>query len=188
MRERGSSTARPTEKGGGGSPDSVAIRSIRSISARRFGRFRRVDSVDSVDFGASIRSISACRFVPIGSRRDSVARPVDFGASRRDLACFLSISARRFGRFRSVSVAIRRVASRFGVLPVDFGASRRDSVDSVDSVASIRSVSVASRRDLACRVNSDHRGRCRSQGANTKKARFLNGGIGPRLSQGVARS
>ena len=62
MRERGSNTARPTEKGGGG----------LTIGSRfgRFGRFRRVDSVDWVDFGASI-----------GSRlgRDSV----DFGASIR---------------------------------------------------------------------------------------------------------
>ena len=60
MRERGSSTARPTEKGIGGLP----------IVSRfgRFGRFRRVDSVDSVaiwradcvgpvDSVASIRSI-----------------------------------------------------------------------------------------------------------------------------------
>ena len=51
MRERGSNTARTTEKGGGGLP-------IRSRFGR-FGRFRRVDSVDSVDFGASIRSISS---------------------------------------------------------------------------------------------------------------------------------
>ena len=65
MRERGSNTAHPTEKGGGGlqirsrfgwrtvdsaghvasfRADSVAIRSIRSISSRRFGRFRRAVS------------------------------------------------------------------------------------------------------------------------------------------------
>ena len=49
LRERGSSTARPTEKGVGGLP-------IRSRFGR-FGRFRRVVSVDSVDFGASFRSI-----------------------------------------------------------------------------------------------------------------------------------
>ena len=120
MRERGSSTARPTEKGVGG----LLIRSIRSISARRFGRFgrfrsirssrfgvllvsrfgrfgrvgrfRRVDSVDSVDFGASRRADSV----------DFVARPVDFGASRRDL----QTSSWRFVPIRSIRS--RRVASK----------------------------------------------------------------------------
>ena len=91
MRERGSSTARPTKKGGGGLP-------IRSRP---------------VDFGASIRS-----------------RPVDFGASIR---------------------------SR----PVDFVAIC--GLPLGVSVASCRVDSVVSRR---------------SQGANTKKARFLNRGIG----------
>ena len=92
MRERGSSTARPTEKGVGGLP----IRSIRSISARRFGRFRRVDSVVSVDFGASIRScrsISARRF---GRFRRASCR---FG---RVLSRFGVLLVSRFGRFRRV--------------------------------------------------------------------------------------
>ena len=90
MRERGSNTARPTEKGGGGLP----------IGAR------------PVDFGASrrsIRSISARRVVPIRSvssrfadfllafRADSVAIRSRFGR-------FRSISARRFVPIRSVSV------------------------------------------------------------------------------------
>ena len=93
LRERGSSTARPTEKGGGGLP-------IRSRFGR-FGRFRRV------------------------------------------VSC-------RFGRFRS----------RFADFLLSFRADSVDSVDSVDFGASIS----------ARRVNSDHRGRCRSQGANTKKS------------------
>ena len=99
LRERGSSTARPTEKGVGGLQ--IGARrvdfgaSIRSISvdfgrvASRFANFIlafRPDSVDSVDFGASIRSISvdfgrvASRFANfiLAFRPDSV----DFGASK----------------------------------------------------------------------------------------------------------
>ena len=111
LRERGSNTARPTEKGGGG----LLIRSIRSISARRFGRFRRElrtsswrfvlirscrsmlecclcrDSVDSVDFGASIRSIRSC---PVAIwRADCVGR-----VGR------VEVKARRFGRVGRVEV------------------------------------------------------------------------------------
>ena len=81
MRERGSNTARPTEKGGGGLP-------IRS----RFGRFR---------------SISARRFVPIRSRSGLllVSRRVDSVA-----ICGLPfVVSCRFGRFRSFSA--RRVDS-----------------------------------------------------------------------------
>ena len=110
MRERGSSTAHPTEKGGGGLP-------IRS----RFGRFR-ADSVgfgasfraDSVGFVASFRAdsvdfVAICR-LPLGvscrfgrfRRVDSV----DFGAP---------IRSRRFGRFRRadsvVSCRFRRADS-----------------------------------------------------------------------------
>ena len=110
LRERGSSTARPTEKGGGG----------LQIGARRvgFGASFRADSVgfgasfraDSVGFGASIWS-AAC--VAIRSRfgrvdlecclcRDSVAIRSRFGrascrfrrASCRDLACWLCRSRR----------------------------------------------------------------------------------------------
>ena len=94
LRERGSSTARPTKKGGGGLP-------IRSRP---------------VDFGASIRS-----------------RPVDFVAIC-ELPLGVSVASCRFRR-----------------------------VDSVASCRFRRVDSVASRR---------------SQGANTKKARFLNRGIG----------
>ena len=59
LRERGSSTARPTEKGVGGLP-------IRS----RFGRFRRVVSVDSVVSCRDLRT-SSWRFVLIRSIRSS---------------------------------------------------------------------------------------------------------------------
>ena len=66
MRERGSSTARPTEKGGGGSPDSVAIRSISS----RFADFLLAFRADSVGFVASFRADSvgfvAIRRLPLG--------------------------------------------------------------------------------------------------------------------------
>ena len=81
LRERGSSTARPTEKGGGGLPigarpvdfgasfraDSVGFGRFRRVVSCRFGRFRSVSAhrfgrFRRVDFGASIRSISARRF------------------------------------------------------------------------------------------------------------------------------
>ena len=94
LRERGSSTARPTEKGGGvsrlcrdsvaicGLPlgDSVAIRSISSISARRFGRFRRDLRTSSWRFGRfrRFRRVVSWRFGRFGRFRrvdsvDSVA-------------------------------------------------------------------------------------------------------------------
>ena len=160
MRERGSNTARPTEKGVGGLPirsrfgrDSVAIRSI-SVD---FGRF----------WSAACVAIRSCRVVS-KSRRDSVDSVVS--KSRRDLACFLCRVASRFGvpvvpvasiwsaacvalwragcadSVASCPVAIwragcagrvGRVLSRFGVLLVSrFG---------------VLVVSVASCRDLACR-------------------------------------
>ena len=102
LRERGSNTARPTEKGGGGLP-------IRS----RFGRDLQTSSWRFVP----IRSVSARRFVPIRSissrfadfilafRADSVdfvtscrADSVDFVAICR---LHLGVSC-RFGRFRRV--------------------------------------------------------------------------------------
>ena len=106
MRERGSSTARPTEKGGGGLPirsrfgrfgrfrrvDSVdfgaSIRSIRSISARRFGRFRRVDSCRLGR--VAIRS----RVLSISARRVAI----------RSIRSIRSISARRFRRVGSIRI------------------------------------------------------------------------------------
>ena len=97
MRERGSNTARPTEKGGGGSPDWVAIRSIRSISARRVVPIR---SVSARRFGR-VLSVSSCRVVPIGSCRVAIRRagPVGFVAIRS----IRSVSARRVVPIRSVS-------------------------------------------------------------------------------------
>ena len=60
LRERGSSTARPTEKGGGGG---LPIGS-------RFGRFGRFRRADSVDFVVSRRADSvgfvAIRRLPLG--------------------------------------------------------------------------------------------------------------------------
>ena len=83
LRERGSSTARPTEKGVGG----LTIRS-------RFGRDLRTSSWRFV----LIRSSRSCRVAirRVGSV-DSVARPVDFGASRRVGVLLVS----RFGRVAS---------------------------------------------------------------------------------------
>ena len=91
MRERGSNTARPTEKGGGGLP--IGARPVD------FGASFRADSVDfgasfradSVDFVASRRDLqtSSCRF-----GRDSVDS-VGFGASiRADSVDSVAISSR----------------------------------------------------------------------------------------------
>ena len=78
LRERGSSTARPTEKCVGGLP-----------IGSRFGRFGRVDSVASVASVVPIRAISS-RFADflLAFRPDSVA----------------SIRSRRFGRVDSVAI------------------------------------------------------------------------------------
>ena len=88
LRERGSNTARPTEKGGGGSHDWVAIRSIRSISARRFGRdwvaIRSIRSISVVSiWSAACVAIRSIRRVDLECClcRDSVDS-VDFGASK----------------------------------------------------------------------------------------------------------
>ena len=48
LRERGSSTARPTEKGVGGSPDSVASCRFRRVDSVGFVVSRRADSVGFV--------------------------------------------------------------------------------------------------------------------------------------------
>ena len=67
MRERGSSTARPTEKGGGGLP----IRSIRSISARRVVPIRSISSRFGVLI-VSVESIWSAAWVAIRSRVASI--------------------------------------------------------------------------------------------------------------------
>ena len=82
LRERGSSTARPTEKGVGGLP----------IGSRfgRFGRFRRVDSVARpvdfgarpVDFGASFRSIRSSRVASIWSAACVAIRSISVESCR----------------------------------------------------------------------------------------------------------
>ena len=158
LRERGSSTARPTEKGGGGSPNWRAscrfrrdfqISSWRFVAIRsRFSDFllafrvdfgaRRVDfGARRVDFGASRRVgrdsvdsvVSFCRF-----RRVVLSRFSDFLlAFRVDFgARRVDFGARRVGR---ASCRFRSRRSRFGARPVDFGASRP--VDSVDFGASV---------------------------------------------------
>ena len=115
LRERGSNTARPTEKGGGGLP----------IGAR------------PVDFGASIRSrlvdfVAICG-LPLGVSVDSVA-------SRRFGASIRSISV---ASIRSRPVDLECCLCRDSVDSVDFGASIRSI--SVDSVASCRFGRVASK-------------------------------------------
>ena len=102
MRERGSSTARPTEKGVGG----------LLIGAR------------PVDFGASFRADSVGFGASVASIRSVSARPVDFGASiRADFVAIcglpLGVSCRfgvllvsRFGRFGRVASVDS--ARRFG--------------------------------------------------------------------------
>ena len=105
MRERGSNTARPTEKGGGGSPDSldsVAIRSRFGRDSVAIGRNRSPDSVAirsqsvairSVDFGASvaiglpIRSQSVAIGLPIRSQSVAIrSQSVAIGRNRSQLA------------------------------------------------------------------------------------------------------
>ena len=123
LRERGSNTARPREKGGGGLP-------IRSISSRRFGRFGRVDSVLSV----AIRSISARRFGRFGRFGASIrSRFADFLLAFRGDSV-LSVAIRsirscrfgRVGRFRRVdSCRFGRVASRFADFLLAFRAETR---------------------------------------------------------------
>ena len=101
LRERGSSTARPTEKGGGGLPIGARFGRFRSVDSVDFGRFRRDLRTSSWRFGRfgasilSIRSIRRVDSVAIRSIRrvDSVdfvaicglhlGVSVDFGASRR---------------------------------------------------------------------------------------------------------
>ena len=110
-------------------------------------------------------------------RGSSTARPTENGVGG------LLIRS-RFGRF---GASIRSISSRFADFLLAF---RPDSVAirsirRVDSVASCRfGALLVSRFGVPVvpirsrRVDSDHRGQCRSQGANTKKARFLNRGIG----------
>ena len=93
MRERGSNTARPTEKGVGGLP-------IRSRPVDFGASIRSI----SVDFGASIRSVSVdsvdsvVRVVSVDFGRFRLVDSVDFGRFRRDLRT----SSWRFGRFGRV--------------------------------------------------------------------------------------
>ena len=99
LRERGSSTARPTEKGGGGLPIGSRFGRFRRVASCRFGRFRRVDSVD---FGVLL----------VSCRVDSVGRVASIRSVASRFADFLLA-------FRPDSVAIRSirsccVASRFG--------------------------------------------------------------------------
>ena len=128
MRERGSSTARPTEKGVGGSHDSV----------------------DSVDFGASIRSISV-DFGASKSRRVAIWRADCVGrvVSRRVGPIRSRRVASRFGVL---------LVSRFGVLLVSIRSCPVDSVaiwraDCVGRVVSVVSKSrrVASIRSIRSR-------------------------------------
>ena len=129
-------------------PDSVAIRSrfgrfgrFRRVASCRFGRFRRVASCRFGRFRRDLRT-SSWRFVLIRSIRscrvairrvgsvDSVARPVDFGASRRVGVLLVS----RFGRFRR---DLRTSSWRFG----RFGRFRR-----VASSWSAACVAISARR------------------------------------------
>ena len=113
LRERGSNTARPTKKGGGGLP-------IRSRSVD-FGASILSRPVDSVDFGASISSCRVARSQP---------------------------STRRVVPIRSCRVVPTPCRHPADTLPTP----------------------------------------CRHRRQDTKKPDSLNRGIGPQLSQGVARS
>ena len=152
LRERGSNTARPTEKGVGG----LTIRSIRSISARRFGRFRSIWSAACV---------ASCRFGRF-RRVDSVDLEC---CLCRDLACRLCRS-RRFGRVvsrrsqgantkkarflnRGIGVSYRKASRALNLLSVPLSNTR----------ASARGVRLGlARRSCIVRPTSDRRriGRC----------------------------
>ena len=127
MRERGSSTARPTEKGIGGLP--IVSRFGRfgrdlQTSSRRFGRFRRIDSVDSVAIRSIwsaacvvIRSISARRFGRVPSIWSAACVAI---RSIWSAACVAirSISAHRFGRFgRDLQTSSRRFVPTIEATP-----------------------------------------------------------------------
>ena len=138
LRERGSNTARPTEKGRGGLPIGSRLGRFgrfRRVASCRFGRFRRDLKTSSWCF-VPIRSVSSCRF-----GRDSVDW-VDFVAICR---LPLGVSC-RFGRFRRVASCrfgrFRRVAS------CRFGRFRRDLKTSSWCFVPIRSVS-------SCRVAAE---------------------------------
>ena len=81
LRERGSSTARPTEKGIGGSPDSVDSVDFGASISVDFGRAACVGRVLS-RFGVPVVSVASCRSCRFG----------------RDLACFVCRSCRSCGR------------------------------------------------------------------------------------------
>ena len=122
LRERGSNTARPPKKGGGGLPigsrfgrfgrfrrvDSVAICRLPLGVSCQFGRFGRFRRVDSVNFGRDLQT-SSWRFVPIVSRFGVPVVPI----------------------WTAACVAIRSIRSRFA-----------------DFILAFRADCVASRRDL----------------------------------------
>ena len=131
LRERGSNTARPTEKGGGGIP--IGARPVN------FGASRR--SVP-VNFGAS------CRSVPVG--RVASCR---FGRFRRDLACW----SRRVGRCRSVA-SFRADSVGFGRADLDCCLCRVASIRS-RRVGAGRFRRVASCRSMATDTDTDNEGK-----------------------------
>ena len=142
LRERGSNTARPTEKGGWGLPigsrfgrfrrDFVAISSrfadfllsIRS-NRSRFGRFRRVDSVDFGAISSRFRrdlQTSSCRFAPTPCRhpsQDTKKSPIPQSGNR----------ASAIARCRALNLRLVPLANtRASVRSVLLGLARRSRI------------------------------------------------------------
>ena len=111
MRERGSNTARPTEKGGGGLQ--IGARPVGFGAIRRVGRADFV-AICGLPLGVSCRQ---SRRHPADNRRQDTKKPdssiVESGLSYRSKRSVRSCASRRFG----VLLVSRRVDS------VDFGAS-----------------------------------------------------------------
>ena len=157
MRERGSSTARPTEKGGGGLPIGSRFGRFgrfRRVASCRLGRFRRVASCRL----GRVASVSARRVVPIGSCR------VGFGAS---IGSIRSISARRVdsthrGRCRHRRQDTKKPDSSIGESGCSYRKASRalnlPLVPLANTRASARSVRLGlARRSCIVMITSDHR-------------------------------
>ena len=169
LRERGSSTARPTEKGVGGSPnwrascrfrrDFVAICGLPLGVSCRFGRFRRVVSCR---FGRVV----SCRLMPIWSAA-CVAISVDFGAScRAD-----SVESAQRGRCRSQDANTKK-----SPIPQ---SENRDQLSQGVALGELPFVVVSSQGVVSV-VSKSRR--------KHKKSPIPQSGDRAQLSQGVARS
>ena len=96
LRERGSNTARPTEKGGGGLQIGARPADFGAISACWSCRFRRVGRADFGVLVASCRFRRAGRVLPISARFRRAGRVLPISSRFRRAGRVLPISS-RFG-------------------------------------------------------------------------------------------